>query len=449
MSEILQSGHSESAARVDRASIWTLSHSESFLWQEGIFAVLNLLVLIGLLAGTALFAQHFGTPNAQLVVTLLAGIIVYALDLAWLFVERPKVSWLLLRVLTWAFIFLNLALAVLVAIFVDRKDSPFTALLVGPMLLASFRLTLLETILTVLLDGAVMFFGAWHFFRFHTPVDVSEYFEAGTLTLIFLLIGIVVWALVDSVKKHEQQVAEQLVELGRAQDKLAAEERLAAVGRLSAAIAHEIRNPVAMIASSLATATDTRLDAAVRSDMFSIATKEAQRLEKLTNDFLAYARPRLANPEPSLVAETLGYVADICRAHATQKGVSLRVEMAGDPFALMDSSQIQQALLNLTMNAIDASSKGGQVVLHAHSSADHVYIDVENGNGPVPPEDMPRIFEPFFTTKASGTGLGLAIASNIVRSNRGTLQLTHNSDRLVRFTLTLPSTRANEMAVGR
>jgi signal transduction histidine kinase len=446
MNQIFKSEIVSAKPAGNSASIWTLSQAESFFWQESIFAALNVLVLIGLLAGTTLFAEHFGTPNTGLVVTLLAGIVIYGIDLAWLFVERPQVSRRVLRLLTWGFIFLNLALAAGVAVFVDRKDSPFTALLVGPLLLASFRLSVWETILTILLDGAVMFFSAWHFFRYHAPVDISEYFEAGTLTLIFLLIGMVVWELVDSVKKHERQVAQQVVELAHAQEHLAAEERLAAVGRLSAAIAHEIRNPVAMIASSLATATDLRLDAEARCDMFAIATKEAQRLERLTNDFLAYARPRLSNPEPSVVAESLGYVADICRAHATQKGVAVRVESEGSPLALMDSGQIQQALLNLTMNAIDASRRGGEVLLRSHATDDSISIDVENGNGPVPPENLPRIFEPFFTTKASGTGLGLAIAGNIVRSNRGTLQLTHNSDALVRFTMTLPLSHDHQTA---
>jgi signal transduction histidine kinase len=104
----------------------------------------------------------------------------------------------------------------------------------------------------------------------------------------------------------------------------------------------------------------------------------------------------------------------------------------------MDAPQVQQALLNLSMNAVEASASGGTVVLRATSADDSVRVDLENGNGPIPESAVPRIFEPFFTTKLSGTGLGLAIAHNIARSHSGLLQLTDNTAARVRFTLTLP-----------
>jgi len=104
----------------------------------------------------------------------------------------------------------------------------------------------------------------------------------------------------------------------------------------------------------------------------------------------------------------------------------------------MDAPQVQQALLNLAMNAVEASAPGGTVVLRATNADDSVRVDLENGNGPISESVVPRIFEPFFTTKLSGTGLGLAIAHNIARSHSGLLQLTDNTAARVRFTLTLP-----------
>jgi len=114
------------------------------------------------------------------------------------------------------------------------------------------------------------------------------------------------------------------------------------------------------------------------------------------------------------------------------------VEGPEEVIAWMDPPQLQQALLNLAMNAVEASASEGAVVLRAQNEGECVRIDLENGNGPISDAVVPRIFEPFFTTKLSGTGLGLAIAHNIVRAHSGLLLLTLNTPETVRFTLTLP-----------
>jgi two-component system sensor histidine kinase PilS (NtrC family) len=137
---------------------------------------------------------------------------------------------------------------------------------------------------------------------------------------------VLVWFLVNHLRRQEKGLAENLLELSKARERLLEEEKLAAVGRLSAAIAHEIRNPVAMISSSLATAIRSPLAPSEREEMFDIAAKEADRLERLTNDFLAYARPREPECQPASVMDTLAYVADVCRAHALRRGVDVRVE---------------------------------------------------------------------------------------------------------------------------
>jgi signal transduction histidine kinase len=131
-------------------------------------------------------------------------------------------------------------------------------------------------------------------------------------------------------------------------------------------------------------------------------------------------------------------VAGVCRAHALRQRVDVRVEGPEEVIAWMDAPQVQQALLNLAMNAVEASASEGAVVLRAKNVGECVRIDLENGNGPISDSVVPSIFEPFFTTKVSGTGLGLAIAHNIVRAHSGLLLLTLNTPETVRFTLTLP-----------
>jgi signal transduction histidine kinase len=225
---------------------------------------------------------------------------------------------------------------------------------------------------------------------------------------------------------------------------LLADEKLAAIGQLSRAIAHEIRNPVAMISSSLATATRPGLDESEREEMFSIAAKEAQRLERLTTDFLVYARPRPVQVAPVNVADTLNYVATVARAHAANEGVGIDVAVDSDLEGEFDPNQMHQALLNLVLNAIDACHRGDQVKLDAHTNGNGpIRIDVVDPAGPILPEIVPNIFEPLFTTKQGGSGLGLSIARNIARAHGSDIVLRINEPRRVCFSIEIPKHATN------
>ena len=158
-----------------------------------------------------------------------------------------------------------------------------------------------------------------HYAQTHGSVLPSEYFEAGTISMIYAFVGILVWILVNNLRANEAELARNLLILRQTQEKLLREEKLAAVGRLSSAIAHEIRNPVAMISSSLATAIRGQLEPAQRERMFEIASIQAARLEKLTNDFLSYAKPRTPAITHNNAADVLAYVAELSKAHAGER----------------------------------------------------------------------------------------------------------------------------------
>ncbi len=419
---------------------------ESFRWQESTFAMLNLALLAALLCGHALFSEHFGTPTPALVGLLSTGFLLQLGELIWIQTRTEPLNARALRTLTAISIVWDVALALVLGVLTNRIDSPYYVLMLVPVLLASFRRSLVETLLVVAAASGSQFYVVWNFYLHHSPVELDEYFEAGTASLIFLLTGVLVWFLVNHLRRKEIGLAENLLELTRTRERLLEEEKLAAVGRLSAAIAHEIRNPVAMISSSLATAIRSPLSASEREEMFDIAAKESDRLERLTNDFLAYAKPRELEFQPANVMDTLAYVAGVCRAHALRQHVDVRVEGPDEVIAWMDAPQVQQALLNLAMNAVEASLPEGVVVLRAENEGERVRIDLENGNGPISESVVPSIFEPFFTTKLSGTGLGLAIAHNIARAHGGLLQLTLNTPETVRFTFTLPRSATSKQS---
>jgi signal transduction histidine kinase len=431
----------------DQASLLLPSDFDSFRRQDSTFVLLNLVLLAALLLIHTQFASHFGTPPPTLIVVLAAAFLAQTVQLVWLQARARPLSESAVVLLTWSSIALNIAVVCLLALLIERQDSPYFVLLVVPILLAAFRFSLFATIAVTSIADAFSFFWVWHFAHHHGPVPVSEYFEAGSVSLIFTLVGILVWLLVSHIRRKELSLRLNLDELERARERLLAEEKLAAVSRLSSAMAHEIRNPVTMISSSLATATRADVLPAEREEMFDIAARESMRLERLTNEFLAYARPRAPQLASASVCETVRYVAELCRAHAASRAITLELDLAAELAASMDAHQVQQALLNLAINAVDASPRGAAVRFHAaRYGAELIAVDVESRSGPIPPNLVPRIFEPFFTTKPGGTGLGLAIARNIARAHGGDLQLTANSATQVRFTLTLP---AASLARGR
>ena len=262
--------------------------------------------------------------------------------------------------------------------------------------------------------------------------------EAGTISLIYAIAGLLVWTLVNHLRSKQADLARSLMELEAAKERLLIEEKLAAVGRFSTAIAHEIRNPVAMISSALTTAFSRGPDSVESKEMFDIAAKEAFRLERLTTDFLVYAGPRPPVKERGDVADSIGYIADVCGPRATERAVAIRTETPDELWADIDGGQLQQALLNLAMNAIEASPSGSVVVLRGRRDKDRIRIEIENSHGPIPGDAVGRIFEPFFTTKPSGTGLGLAIAHSIVLGHGGELILSRNEPGLVQFSIILP-----------
>jgi two-component system, NtrC family, sensor histidine kinase HydH len=429
--------------KLDKRSSFTASDLPSFRRQETIFIILNVGFLALLLLLHTIFASYWGRPSRTLVLVLGAVFLINVFELVWLQGLTQELKPRTLKLLTGSSICLSLAAAGFLTVLLDREDSPYFAVAVVAVLFAAFRLSLPAVVGVVGVATFLNFASIAYYFHHHSPKDAGEYFEAGVNSLIFAIVGLLAWFLLKQIREHENNLARNLLDLKQTRAKLLEEETLAAVGRLSSSIAHEIRNPVAMISSSLAMARQCQFDSAQRDEMCEIAAREAARLEKLTTDFLSYARPREPETTPSLVHDTLAYVASVCRAHAGSKQVTIEVDAPDALEAELDPAQIQQALLNLLMNAIDAAPPGSTVRLKSDwDGFSEVKIWVTNRGPEIPEQVLPRIFEPFFTTKARGTGLGLAIARNIARAHGGDLLISSNQPDNVCFCLCLPAAKA-------
>ena len=416
-------------------SLWT-SDVAAFRRQESIFIALNLLILAVLFSLHVFFSYFWGRPNPWLVAAVAVGIALKALE--WIWVQRlsKPLTPAALAALTWASITLNVVLASALAILTDKEDTPYFVLMIVAVLEAAFRFELLAILGVVAVVDFSLFWQVWWYYGVHPPVDVGEYFEAGTTSVLFAAVGVLVWLLLADARRKEMRLANNVLELQHTREQLLREERLAAIGRLSSAIAHEIRNPVAMIASSIATA--KQLSGAEREEMFEIASEEANRLSNLTTEFLDYASTRTPKLVQVSVSETVAYVADASKAYAAKKGIRFSLDVPDETTAFADEGQLQQALMNLLMNAVDASPSDGTIALRVRDGNQKIHIDVENAGAAIVEPALSRIFEPFFTTKPHGTGLGLAIARNIARAQGGDLVLDSNDAGAVRFSMILP-----------
>jgi two-component system, NtrC family, sensor histidine kinase HydH len=415
------------------------TETETFRSRQTAFSILTLFVLAILLVLHALFAPLLGEPSKAVILVLAFGFLLKVCETVWLQSRVEGATAKEAHLETAISIVGVFVLAGALAFFTDRDDAPYFVLLAIPILQCAYHCGLLPTIASIIAAVGMMFAWIHHYFSIHPPPRATEYLQAGMIAVIFCMTGPLVWLLVNQLKEREADLREKMRELEAAREKLVSEEKLAAVGRFASGIAHEIRNPVAMIASSLATAAHPASDSLEREEMFAIAARESRRLESLTTDFLTYARP--SAPQRSLVSigDIVHHIADVTRMRAANRLIDVSCKTEEDLVVSLDGAQIEGALLNLSLNALDATPSGGHVEIRMRRDECSVYLDVENSGKMIPHSNIARIFEPFFTTKPNGSGLGLAIARGIAVAHGGDLWISTNRDGAIVFTMTVPT----------
>ncbi|MFZ5468504.1 MAG: two-component system sensor histidine kinase NtrB [Myxococcota bacterium] len=233
-------------------------------------------------------------------------------------------------------------------------------------------------------------------------------------------------------------VFQDLTDLRRIEEELRSADHLASLGKLSAQLAHEIRNPLAsMRGSAQMLAKEPAADEVARR-LANILVRESDRLSGLVEDFLRFARPPPPSRRPvnlgTLVAETV----QMLRADPLARGVTLQEELA-DVTCEVDDGQIRQVLINLLRNAFAAVGEGGVVKVVVDQADGQVQLRVWDSAGSIDPKDAPRLFEPFYTTREGGTGLGLSTAYSIVAAHGGKIRLASSPSTGTEFVVGLPS----------
>ncbi|MCH7808403.1 MAG: HAMP domain-containing protein [Planctomycetes bacterium] len=264
-------------------------------------------------------------------------------------------------------------------------------------------------------------------------------------------------------EKLEQEVARQTDDLHQLQTALARADKLASIGQMTAGVMHEVGNPLAAIKTKIQVAEE---DSAMCSNCQSLCGEILLEVDRLTMFLRSFSRLG-RTPEPCMevvsIAEVVEGVTTLVTPELRRRGISLRTASSGEtPTVRGDVEQLRHLLMNLILNAMEASSQNDEIVVdvrhcsmsgekrvdHGSQSGgtpvDGVRIQVIDRGSGIPPKIVDRIWDPFFTTRSEGTGLGLSICRGIVEDHRGTIQVRSDAGNGTIFTLMFPACKVED-----
>jgi PAS domain S-box-containing protein len=216
-------------------------------------------------------------------------------------------------------------------------------------------------------------------------------------------------------------------------------DRLASLGRLSASIAHEIRNPLTGVSLMLDELHDRMIGREKDQGAIVRALNEMERLEGLVNELLHFAAQPRAELQSGSVASVIEDTLYLVDKQCKKAGVTVETKIAKNlPEFPLDKDKLKQAFLNLVTNALEAMPEGGRLAITAEQVAGDVKLTFADSGKGILPDQLNDIFEPFFTTKGEGAGLGLAITHNIILDHSGRIEVQSQPDSGTVFTLSFP-----------
>jgi len=258
------------------------------------------------------------------------------------------------------------------------------------------------------------------------------------------------------VRQAARKISEQQENLVKMQSELIASQRMAAVGEMAAAVAHGIGNPLSSIRAAAQVANLDCSDCAQQHgqtetsrtrDALEKIIEQVDRVQRRMQGLLNFAKPLEPRPSPVEVNVVLKDVVETLRPRFEAAQVNSRLELdATLPKSRLDPNHLEQALMGLITNAIEATPKSGTVTVRTkyyNSNGRGVTISIEDTGEGIPAENRERVFEPFFTTKPHGSGIGLALAKKFVERNGGTISISSGSNGGTRIDVNFPSARSN------
>jgi two-component system NtrC family sensor kinase len=273
---------------------------------------------------------------------------------------------------------------------------------------------------------------------------------AETFNLMTRDLGIAREKTENFTQKLEAEVARKVDELKRSQDKLIQAEKLASLGRLTADVAHEIRNPLTAV-GGFAHRLYRIVEGEKQKEYADVIITEVDRLEKILKDVLTFSRDARFHLERLPLQDGVREVVKMYEGLCKEQSIALKVRLSeGLPPVLIDKDQVKQALTNLIANAMDAmQDKGGTLTIsdgqEVTNGVTYVFLRVADTGPGIPEEKLPLIFEPFFSTKElHGTGLGLSITRKIIEEHGGFIKAESGEGKGAAISLYFPFQREED-----
>jgi signal transduction histidine kinase len=343
---------------------------------------------------------------------------------------RGRIVWIVLK----------LALGYVLIGYTHGIDSRYWPVLLLPVVTAATVLGFAGTLVFILLAaGAYLSYLAW-------LVNWREYLVEMLVRAVFLAMGgILANALAENLRiqtRRHRQTAEQLAEanaqLRQAEEAVRRSDRLAALGQLSAGLAHELRNPMGTVkASAEILARTVSAENEVAREMAGFITSETDRANSLITRFLQFARPLELRPEKADLAQVLDRTVAMVEREAPGIAIYKNYDPDIAPFPF-DAELMERVFYNLALNAAQASPAGGAITVKTRAAGPVAEISVIDRGSGIDPTQIGSIFNPFFTTKPHGVGLGLAIVSKIVDEHGGKIAVDSQPGKGSVFRVLLP-----------
>jgi two-component system, NtrC family, sensor histidine kinase HydH len=239
-------------------------------------------------------------------------------------------------------------------------------------------------------------------------------------------------------------ILRDLREIRQLESRVRRSEELAAIGKLAAGVAHEIRNPLSSIRGFAHFLSHALSDRPQEREYADIMIKEMDRINRVVTDLLVLAQPHTPEVESTRVAGLVDHVIRLVQGDARTARIELKARHdAPETMVSLDANQMTQVLLNLVLNALKFVPRGGSIDIatQIETQGQRLLIQVQDDGPGIAPENLDRVFDPFFTTRDTGTGLGLAIARKIVENHQGRIRVQSpppNRQRGCRFSIAIP-----------
>jgi two-component system, NtrC family, sensor histidine kinase HydH len=412
---------------VEQRGVWKLVRTQDLLW-------------IGLFGALAAFG-----PDRSAESTLA----VCALGLLQLIEPRLSPSSPKARIV---FFVLQFAICYAIIYWTNGIQSSYNWILLFPVISVATTLTQAWTAITSVLAAGI-YLSFWKLLPEGFVVPEDQYPELVMRVLLLPVVGLLTQELAEANRaaaRKAEAAAEQLEEANRnlkeAEATVRRNERLAAIGQLSAGLAHELRNPLGtMKASAEMLSKQVEPSNEVAREMAGFISSEVDRTNKLVTRFLDFARPMSVRLETTDLAQLIDEAVEEIGKHVPPLDIAVYKNYSPDiPPFLLDGELMERVIYNLLLNAAQASPPGGSITVKTRELDGTVEIAVIDRGSGIDPKHLENIFNPFFTTKSSGVGLGLAIVSKIIDEHDGKIAVESEPGSGTVFRIYLPLREASE-----